>query len=915
MPSPLLRRTTLVATFCSFLPAAAAASVDLDASLRGAASRLSALSVPFVENAGQHDRRVRYTAPALDGTVFVDEAGSLVYALPDTEESGARRVAPFAERFVDGHARPRAGGVPHATGIAVFGGADDSVHRPALRSYEHVALGEVFAGIDVRLRATGRTVEKIFTLAPGADPRRIAVRLDGVRDIAHDADGSLRVATGGGNVRFSAPIAFQTIAGRHVPVPVSYRVDARSRRYGFDVGPYDRSLPLVIDPLLQNTYLGGTGEDVARAIAIHPATGDVYVTGHTWSTSFPDVAGAEQTAPVPGGTWNKDVFVTRLNTALTARIQSTYIGGNGDDTAYAIAISPLTGDVYVAGETASTNFPKVAGGYQSTFGMGASGSVDGFVTRLNSALTSRLQSTYYGNHGYEILTSIAVHPVTGDVYVAGHAVPWEGVNSYPIPGTAGGAQQFGTGFLNYEGFAAKFNAALTSVQATYLSNQGNTFGSALAISPWNGWIYVAGSTNSTAHPGTGYGSAQRQNAGGYDAYVTAFAPTLQTLHFSTYVGGTLDDGVSSIAVDPATGDVVIGGNTYSQTLASLNFGCAAGGNSQVDGFVIRVSASLRGFASGLCIGTNELLVGGVAVHPALNGEVLVTGHTNSTSLPQSSGGAQTARGNGGVLNYDAFVARVYLGSGVASPGWLSQTTYLGGNGDDYGNGIAIHPVTGDVYVAGATASTDLAGMTGAEQTTYGGGPQDAYVARYPVDLRAGDTVSNALTFTPVFGAARSALVVAGPVQVTGLGAPAPLTVQGASHDQACVSSTPDCSCNVVGWQAHPAPIFTVVNNQYVCVRHVTAPVANALRETGVAIGGLVTRFRSYTGTDLSACKLDVDGNGTNDALTDGLIILRAMLGMTGSPVLAGTLANNAPRNTWTLIRTFMNGNCGTTFAP
>lgn len=911
MPSLCFRHAALVATFCSPLSAVATAGVDLDVSLRAAASRLSALSVPFVENAGQHDRQVRFTAPALDGVVFVDAAGSLVYALPAAGAGGTRQVAPFAERFVGGHARPRAGGVPHATNVAVFTGADEAVHRPALRSYEHVSLGEVFAGIDVRLRATGRTVEKIFTLAPGADPRRIAVRLDGVRDIERAADGSLRVETGGGDVRFSAPIAFQTIDGRDVPVPVSYYVDARSHRYGFDVGPYDRSLPLVIDPLLQNTYLGGSGEDVARAIAIHPATGEVYVTGHTWSTDFPKVGGSEQILPVPGGTFNKDVFVTRLNAALTKREQSTYIGGNGDDTAYAIAISPLTGDVYVAGETMSTNFPKVTGGYQAMFAMGGTGQ-DGFVVHLNAALTSRLLSTYYGNHGYETISAIAVHPVTGDVYVAGYAVPWESFNSYPIPGTAGGAQQYGTGLLNYEGFVAKFNAALTSVQATYLSNQGNTFGSALAISPWNGWIYVAGSTNSTAHPGTGYGSAQRLNAGGYDAYVSAFAPTLQTLYFSTYAGGTLDDGVSSMAVDPATGDIVIGGNTYSDTLTSLSFGCAAGSSNQVDGFVIRVSASLRGFASGLCIGTNELLVGGVAVHPALNGEVLVTGHTNSTSLPQSSGGVQTTRGTGGVLNYDAYVARVYLGS---SAGSLSQTTYLGGNGDDYGNGIAIHPVTGDVYIAGATASTDLGSiMTGAEQTTYGGGPQDAYVARYSVDLRAGDTVPNAVTFTPVFGVARNALVTAGPVQVTGLGAPAVLTVQGTSHDQACISSTADCSCNVLGWRAHPWPLFTVGSNQYLCVRHVSAPVSNALRETSVAIGGLVTKFRSYTGTDLSSCKLDVDGNGTIDALTDGLMMLRAMLGMTGTAVTTGALGANPTRNAWASIRLYLNGNCGTSFA-
>src|SRR6185295_16869825 len=94
---------------------------------------------------------------------------------------------------------------------------------------------------------------------------------------------------------------------------------------------------------------------------------------------------------------SNDVFVTRLNAALTARLQSTYLGGNGADIAGGIAIHPGTGDVYVVGQTSSTDFPKTAGAEQPTHT--PDGVTDAFVTRLNAALTARLQSTYLGGNG------------------------------------------------------------------------------------------------------------------------------------------------------------------------------------------------------------------------------------------------------------------------------------------------------------------------------------------------------------------------------------------------------------------------------------------------------------------------------------------------------------------------------------
>src|SRR5439155_14001998 len=211
----------------------------------------------------------------------------------------------------------------------------------------------------------------------------------------------------------------------------------------------------------QATYLGGSGPDFARALAIAPTTGEVYVAGVARSDDFPGTSGGAQSAFGGGG---EDAFVARLNPSLTALDQATYLGGSGNDLAHALAIAPTTGEVYVAGLTDFTNFPGTSGGAQSAFGGGGG---DAFVARLNPSLTALDQATYLGGSGGELAFVLAIAPTTGEVYVAGHT------QSTDFPGTSGGAQSaFGgaTGDLcSGDAYVARLNPSLTALdQATYL---------------------------------------------------------------------------------------------------------------------------------------------------------------------------------------------------------------------------------------------------------------------------------------------------------------------------------------------------------------------------------------------------------------------------------------------------------------
>src|SRR5262249_43087150 len=274
----------LLAAACSLRTSAPPTTAEV-------AERLNHLAVPFVENAGQSDPRVAYYAPTFAGTVFVTGEGEVVYAVPAPEDrapaAGSRDSASgwtLAERVRDGH--PTAGGAhPAATHLSVFAGDDPARWQPDVASYGDVDLGTVWPGISVRLSAYGKQVEKVFTVEPGAVPDTIRVRVAGAQGLAVAADGALVAHTGVGDVRLTPPAAYQEIGGTRRMGPAAYEI--AGDEYGFRVRDYDPTRPVVIDPLLQATFLGGSDVDQAFGLAIAPTTGDVYVAGLTQSIDFP----------------------------------------------------------------------------------------------------------------------------------------------------------------------------------------------------------------------------------------------------------------------------------------------------------------------------------------------------------------------------------------------------------------------------------------------------------------------------------------------------------------------------------------------------------------------------------------------------------------------------------------------------
>jgi hypothetical protein len=684
-------------------------------------AKLADLERGWVKNEGQWDERALFSAPGYFGTTWIAKDGELLHVAVKGKESWV-----ISERWVGGKVRTITPEEELPTKVSYFIGNDPSKHRSNLPTYRYVSLGEVWSGIEVKLKATQKTVEKLFYVQPGADPSKIVVEVGGAKGLKLSKDGEIIIKTGLGELKLSKPIAWQEKDGRKLPVEVSYKLIGKNR-YSFEVAKADPSLPIVIDPILASTFIGGGGDERGNALAIHPRTGEVYVAGNTRSTDFPGTSGGPQENN-RGGT---DAFVARLSADLRTLHQSTYLGGSNDDFANALAIHPTTGEVYVAGGTFSTDFPRTSGGAQASYGGGTS---DAFVARLSADLRTLHQSTYLGGRGSDSARALTIHPTRGEVYVAGNT------NSTDFPRTSGGAQASRGG--GTDAFVARLRPDLGTdaiLQATYLGGRGSDFAKALAICLMTDEVYVAGDTNSTDFPGTTGRDSTRTDQ---DAFVARLRLDLGTgaILQATYLGGSNNDGAKALAIHPTTGEVYVAGETNSTDFPGTSGGAQASNRGGQDAFVARLRLDL---------GTGAILqatyLGGsgsddakaLAIHPT-TGEVYVAGETASNDFPNTSGGAQATYGGG---TSDVFVARLRPD---LQTGAILQATYLGGSNSetmagrpvDPARALAIHPTTGEVYVAGGTASSDFPGISSdAAQATYRGNT-DVFVARLTADLAA-----------------------------------------------------------------------------------------------------------------------------------------------------------------------------------
>ena len=601
--------------------------------------------------------------------------------------------------------------------VNYFIGSDPAKWYTGIPTYAKVHYRGIYPGIDLIYYGNQRQLEFDFVVAPNADPKAIVLKVGAGLVPARPAaqslpaashgrprgsplqiatNGDLVIPTEGGELRFRKPLVYQMVGGHRQPVAGEFAL-LEKHTVGLRLGNYDRGRALVIDPVLvYSTFLGGSGNPNAAligggatAIAVDSG-GNAYVTGSVYSTNFPVTEGAFETTP--GAT--PTAYVTKLNAAGTALVYSTYLGGSGGDYGSAIAMD-AAGDAYVAGQTASSNFPVTTGALQTTSKGAAEGYFTGFVAELNPSGTNLIYSTYLGGSGGDGATAVAVD-AAGEAYVVGQT------SSSDFPVTQGAFQTTNKAApaQTSNSFVAKLNSAGTALMyATYLGGSGGPLmglgGCRSAEGPGNnedgafavavdaaGDAYVAGQALSTDFPVT-EGAFQRQSNGAAspstNAFVAKLNPAGSALIYSTYLGGSGLHLCGSEESSASAGD------------AALALTVDGSGNAYVGGIAFSPDFPVT---QGAFQATNRSKL----TTARLTGPV-VGGPTGFVAKLNPSGSALVYStylgGSGGVINFLPFFAQ-----------------YLG----DQASGLAIDG-SGNAYVTGSTASTDFPVTPGAYQTT------------------------------------------------------------------------------------------------------------------------------------------------------------------------------------------------------
>ena len=446
--------------------------------------------------------------------------------------------------FVGANPNAQVAGESALSGTAnYFIGNDPAKWRTAVPLFERVRVTGLYPGVNLVYYGNEQQLEYDFVVAPGTNPDCISIRINGADKMHVDGAGDLVIQLGDQTIRQPKPVIYQVVNGTRQSVNGGYQL--AGNRVAFRIADYDRSLPLVIDPILSySSYYGGSGLDLAWAVATDP-NGNLYVAGETMG-GLPINPGVTITNQFDGPKTvqglHGDAFVAKFANASSNVIYLAHIGGTLHEVGISVAVDE-TGNAYLTGYTDSTNFPvenalfpTISGTFFPPLGF----PIDAFVTKLGSQGTNLLYSTYLGGEGVDEGIGIAIDGA-GNAYIAGYTestnIPYATYLGSAITNKGGG-----------DGFFAKIapNGA-SLINFTYLNGTNLDVASDIAATD-DGTAYVAGYTQSRNFPISSITNVpQPYLAGGMDAFFAIFRA--DNTFFSTYLGGSGDNTAYRITTD------------------------------------------------------------------------------------------------------------------------------------------------------------------------------------------------------------------------------------------------------------------------------------------------------------------------------------------------------------------------------
>lgn len=493
------------------------------------------LPLAFEENRGQTHASVRYFA----------RAGGYAVAFSDREVILATLESPVRMKMLGAQPNPRLEGLDRLPGgTNYFLGNDSSRWREGVPSYSRVRYRALYPGIDLVVYGSQGSVEYDWVVAPGADPARIRLRFEGASGAGIESNGDLVLRRGEIRLRHRKPFAYQERGGERQAVASRF-APRGAQEFGLEVGPYDSSRPLYIDPVLVYTALpGDRGASDGYGIAVDKE-GSAYFIGRTLSMDLPG------TTTEPRLKGDQDIFVGKLDPSGTRLLYATYIGNALDDRPSGIAVD-AAGNAYITGWS-GPGFPVRIGGLNGPLGVS-----DAFVAKLNPTgglAYSMLVGGSQPDGAYGIALDAA-----GNAYVAGST------RSADFPTRPGAFRTEPVSQGRETGFVVKVSPDGLLVNSTLLGGSRGEIARAIAADS-AGNSYVAGQTYSPDFPVTP-GAFQTAHAGALsdpgaysDAFVTKLNPSGSALVYSTFLGGSWVDEGHGIALDPEGNAYVTGYTT------------------------------------------------------------------------------------------------------------------------------------------------------------------------------------------------------------------------------------------------------------------------------------------------------------------------------------------------------------------
>lgn len=699
----------------------------------------SQLPITFERNIGQLDAQAKYIVRGNGVTTYLTDGGA-VFTMP-LPDKATNRTSAAAARNSGGRARlgadvaqlnPAARGAAIAMTLAgakatpaivaedlqavtsnYFRGADPSQWRTGVPHFTRVRYADVYPGVDLLFFNDRGRLRYDFVVQPGSDPAAIALRFEGMRELALGENGDLLIHIGEVELqavlRMHAPYTYQEVSGKRVAV--NSRFVIRGEMVAFDLGAYDPALPLVIDPtLVYSTFLGSTEEDLGLGIVVD-ADGAAYVTGNTFASDFPSTLGVFD-ATINGA---QDAFVAKLNAAGTALVFASFLGGSAFDSGTGVVVD--ASGVYVTGHTQSTNFPTSGGAFDTTHNgptpTNAFNGYDAFLVKLNAAGSALTYGTFLGGNSEDFSAGLVVD--------AGQQVTLAGTTiSSNFPTTGGAFDTTSNGLFDI--FVTEFNGTATALaSSTFVGGSQDEIADGIVLS--GDTVYVTGDSASADFPVTG-GAFDSTLNGANDVVAFRLNTITNSMVFATFLGGTGGDIGFDIALDSA-GNVYLTGTTNSANFPTTALAADTTANGGSDSFVAKLNTTGSTLTYSTYLGgDSDDAAYGVAVDAGGNAYVL--GETKSGNFPVTASAAQPIHND--VAFFDATLTKVN-----ASGGLFVYSSFIGGDDDDTGYAIDLRGGgnSADVYLTGWTRSSDFPTTPGAFDTTYNdtGFNNDAFVAR------------------------------------------------------------------------------------------------------------------------------------------------------------------------------------------